>query len=139
MAQPGTPLLIGIAGGTGSGKTTLAERIQSELGSSVTAIEHDGYYRDRSHVPSDQRGSLNYDEPSAIESDLLASHLNELRAGRAVDCPRYDCATHTRRQEHGAWSRLRSWWWRAFCSRSAGSFARRSTCGFSSIPTMTSG
>ena len=99
VAKPGTPLLIGIAGGTGSGKTTLAERIQTELAGHVTAIEHDGYYRDRSHVPPEQRGQLNYDEPSALESDLLALHLAELRAGRAVECPRYDFATHTRRKE----------------------------------------
>jgi uridine kinase len=93
------PLLIGIAGGTGSGKTTLAERIGAALAGNVTVIEHDGYYRDRSHVPPAERQRVNYDEPDALENTLLAQHLAELKAGRAVECPRYDFSTHTRRAE----------------------------------------
>ncbi len=93
------PLFIGVAGGTGSGKTTLARRMKRELGDSVTVIEHDGYYRDRSSVPEAERTIINYDEPGALESDLLARHLAELRRGLAVDCPRYDFATHTRRPD----------------------------------------
>jgi uridine kinase len=98
MPEP-APLLIGIAGGTGSGKTTLAERIAAALAGSATLLEHDGYYRDRSHLPPAERQGLNYDEPDALENELLAGHLADLKAGRAVDCPRYDFATHTRRTE----------------------------------------
>jgi uridine kinase len=91
------PLVIGIAGGTGSGKSTVAARLVSELASGVAVLEHDWYYRDRSGVPVSEREDLNYDEPDALDNALLARHLAELRAGRAVDCPQYDFATHTRR------------------------------------------
>ena len=91
------PLVIGIAGGTGSGKSTVAARLVSELASGVAVLEHDWYYRDRSGVPVSEREDLNYDEPDALDNALLARHLTELRAGRAVDCPQYDFATHTRR------------------------------------------
>jgi uridine kinase len=91
------PLVIGIAGGTGSGKTTLTQRLVEELASDVTVIEHDWYYRDRSGLPASEREGINYDEPSALDNALLAQHLAELRAGRSVECPQYDFATHTRR------------------------------------------
>jgi len=91
------PLLIGIAGGTGSGKTTLAARLVSELGGGVALIEHDWYYRDRSGLSEAEREEVNYDEPAALDNQLLAQHLGELRAGRAVHCPQYDFATHTRK------------------------------------------
>lgn len=91
------PLLIGIAGGTGSGKTTLAARLVGELGGEVALLEHDWYYRDRSGVPEAERENVNYDEPAALDNSLLAAHLAELRAGRAIECPDYDFATHTRR------------------------------------------
>ncbi len=91
------PLLIGIAGGTGSGKTTLARALVSELGRDVTVLEHDWYYRDRSGLPVHERENVNYDEPDALDSGLLVGHLAELRGGRAVECPQYDFATHTRR------------------------------------------
>jgi uridine kinase len=93
-----SPLLIGIAGGTGSGKTTLAQCLVRELGADVTVLEHDWYYRDRSGVPLAERESINYDEPAALDNALLAGHLAELRAGRAVECPQYDFATHTRQR-----------------------------------------
>lgn len=92
-----TPLLIGIAGGTGSGKTTLARCLVSELGSDVTVLEHDWYYRDRSGLSPHERETVNYDEPAALDNDALVAHLAELRAGRRVQCPQYDFATHTRR------------------------------------------
>jgi uridine kinase len=92
------PLVIGIAGGTGSGKTTLAQRLVEELASDVTIIEHDWYYRDRSGLPASEREGINYDEPNALDNALLAQHLAELRAGRTVQCPQYDFATHTRRE-----------------------------------------
>jgi uridine kinase len=93
------PLVIGIAGGTGSGKTTLAQRLVAELSSGVTLLEHDWYYRDRSSVPASEREDINYDEPAALDNALLVRHLAELRAGRAVECPQYDFATHTRKAE----------------------------------------
>src|SRR5260221_5243656 len=93
----GAPLLIGIAGGTGSGKTTLAARLVNELGGDVALLEHDWYYRDRAGLPESEREDVNYDEPAALDNALLAAHLAELRAGRAVECPQYDFATHTRR------------------------------------------
>jgi uridine kinase len=91
-------LLIGIAGGTGSGKTTLAQRIEAALPSDVTLLEQDSYYRDRSHLAPSERAMVNYDEPAALENDLLAAHLGALRDGQAVDAPEYDFATHTRRR-----------------------------------------
>jgi uridine kinase len=94
-----TPLLVGIAGGTGSGKTTLARRIASELGSGVSLLEHDWYYRDRSDLSRTERAAINYDEPAALDNALLVRHLHELRSGQAVDAPIYDFATHTRSAE----------------------------------------
>jgi uridine kinase len=91
------PLLIGIAGGTGSGKTTLAARLVSELGADVAVLEHDWYYRDRSALSESEREDVNYDEPAALDNALLVSHLESLRAGRAIQCPQYDFATHTRK------------------------------------------
>jgi uridine kinase len=90
-------LLIGIAGGTGSGKTTLAQRIVAALPNDVTLLEQDSYYKDRSHLPPAERVHVNYDEPAALENELLARHLGGLRAGQGVDSPEYDFATHTRR------------------------------------------
>jgi uridine kinase len=92
-----TPLVIGIAGGTGSGKTTLTRRLVEELAADVTVLEHDWYYRDRTGVPASERESINYDEPAALDNALLVQDLSELRAGRAVQCPQYDFATHTRK------------------------------------------
>jgi uridine kinase len=91
------PLLIGIAGGTGSGKTTLAARLREELGSDVAMLEHDWYYRDRASVPQGERERINYDEPEALDNTLLVQHLAELRQGRPIECPQYDFATHTRK------------------------------------------
>ncbi|HEY5949437.1 MAG TPA: uridine kinase [Kofleriaceae bacterium] len=94
----GRSLVVGIAGGTGSGKTTVAHKLAAAMpdGRCVT-IEHDAYYRDQGHLPPDERATINYDHPAALESALLAEHLRELRAGKSVDIPIYDFATHTRR------------------------------------------
>jgi uridine kinase len=96
----GHPLVVGIAGGTGSGKTTVAYKLASAMpaGRCVT-IEHDAYYRDQGHLEPEDRARINYDHPASLESSLLAQHLSELRAGHAVDVPSYDFATHTRRPE----------------------------------------
>jgi uridine kinase len=94
------PLVVGIAGGTGSGKTTVAHKLASAMpdGRCVT-IEHDAYYRDQGHLSPDERAKINYDHPGSLESSLLIEHLRELRGGRAVAVPIYDFATHTRRRE----------------------------------------
>jgi uridine kinase len=92
-------LLLGIAGGTGSGKTTLAAKIGDALGEGSTMISHDWYYLDRTGYTPAEREAINYDEPGALDNALLGRHLDELRQSRAVDCPRYDFATHTRRNE----------------------------------------
>jgi uridine kinase len=94
------PLIVGVAGGTGSGKTTVAHKLASAMpaGRCVT-IEHDAYYIDQGHLPPEERALINYDHPGSLESSLLADHLRELRASRAVDVPIYDFATHTRRKE----------------------------------------
>jgi len=89
--------VIGIAGGSGSGKTTFSGRLISGLGEDrVAHVSQDRYYRDASDLSLDQRRLRNYDHPSAIDSQLLADHLRLLRDGRAVDVPCYDFATHTR-------------------------------------------
>ncbi len=94
------PLIIGIAGGTGSGKSTVAAKLAAAIPDGRCAvIDHDAYYRDQSGLSQEERNQLNYDHPSALDSALCATHLAELRAGRAVDVPRYDYATHTRRRD----------------------------------------
>lgn len=93
-------LILGIAGGTGSGKTTIANNVATALPQgSVSMVEHDWYYRDRSDLTFEERTQLNYDHPDALESELLIEHLRELREGRAVEVPQYDFKTHARRRE----------------------------------------
>jgi uridine kinase len=94
------PLLIGIAGGTGSGKSTVARKIADGLPpDSVAVIDHDSYYRDRSDLSFEARSKLNFDHPDALDTDLLVEHLEALRDGRAVDVPVYDFKVHARRAE----------------------------------------
>ncbi len=92
------PLLVAIAGGTGSGKTTLAKKLREALGAEVALLEHDWYYLDRSRLTAEERENTNYDEPAALDNALLVQHLAELKAGRAVDCPQYDFSSHTRKE-----------------------------------------
>jgi uridine kinase len=94
------PLIVGIAGGTGSGKSTVANKLAAAIpvGRCVT-IDHDAYYRDQQHLSLDDRAQQNYDHPAALETSLLVEHLIALRAGRAVDVPIYDFTQHTRRRE----------------------------------------
>jgi uridine kinase len=96
----GRPYVVGIAGGTGSGKTTVAHKLAGAMPTGRCAtIEHDAYYRDQGHLPPHERDAINYDHPAVLESSLLVSHLGELRAGRAVEVPIYDFPSHTRRTE----------------------------------------
>jgi uridine kinase len=90
-------LIIGIAGGTGSGKTTVARKVAEALqDASVAFIDMDGYYRDFSHLPMEERRWINWDHPDAFEIELFASHLEQLADGAPVDKPVYDFGTHTR-------------------------------------------
>jgi uridine kinase len=94
------PLVIGIAGGTGSGKSTIAANIAAALpASAVATIDHDAYYRDRSDLSFEERTALNFDHPDSLETELLVGHLRALRAGRGVEVPIYDFKTHARRAE----------------------------------------
>jgi uridine kinase len=92
--------VIGAAGGTGAGKTTLAEALADSIGPGRAVIVHeDRYYKDNSHLPAASRESLNYDHPDAIDLDLLAGHVRELVSGRAVMQPVYDFVHHVRSRE----------------------------------------
>lgn len=91
------PFLIGIAGGTGSGKTTVAKRIYESLHlDSAAFIDHDAYYKELGHLPLEERTLINFDHPDSLDNDLLVHHLEELIAGRSVEKPVYDFTAHTR-------------------------------------------
>jgi uridine kinase len=97
MSPKMRPFFVGIAGGTGSGKTTVAHNLHDALPADrVTMIQHDSYYRDRSTVPQHERDHLNFDHPDALDNALLIAQLSDLAAGRDVEVPRYDFRTHTR-------------------------------------------
>jgi uridine kinase len=94
------PVILGVAGGTGSGKTTVVEEIVRRLGpDEVVVIQHDSYYRDRSGIPPQERTRINYDHPDALETPLLVTHLRSLQSGQPIEVPVYDFATHTRTAE----------------------------------------
>lgn len=94
------PLVVGIAGGTGSGKTTVAHKLAAAMPADrCVTVEHDAYYRDQSHLPLEERAKTNFDHPASLESSLLAEHLRDLRAGKTVNVPIYDFASHTRSKE----------------------------------------
>ncbi|MGD9548104.1 MAG: uridine kinase [Candidatus Krumholzibacteriia bacterium] len=98
--NPLPPVIIGIAGGSGSGKTTVALRVREECpGKTIRIIHHDSYYLDNGHLPLEERAKINYDHPNAFETSLLVSHIADLRAGRGVMIPQYDYATHSRKRE----------------------------------------
>ena len=91
-------LVIGVAGGSGSGKTTVVRRIVEALGlDRVSILDHDRYYRDRLDLRLEDRTALNYDHPDSLETDLMVRHVAELKAGRAVEAPLYDFARYVRR------------------------------------------
>ena len=92
-------LVIGIAGGSGSGKTTLMNNVIAQFGGEITVLSHDNYYKRHDELTYEERCQLNYDEPAALETDLMARQLDELRHGRAIDCPVYDFTNHNRSDE----------------------------------------
>lgn len=92
-------IMIGIAGGSGSGKSTFTNRLKKEFGDQVTVIYHDNYYRSNDGIPFEVRQKVNYDHPDAFETDLLIAHLKALRRGETVQCPVYNYAEHNRSQE----------------------------------------
>ena len=89
-------MLIGIAGGTGSGKTTLTRHLKEHFGDDVTVIGHDSYYKRQEGKTYEERAQVNYDHPNAFDTELLIQHLQELKAGRAIQCPVYSYADHNR-------------------------------------------
>jgi uridine kinase len=92
-------LIIGIAGGTGSGKTTLTSRLKERFGNDVSVISHDNYYRSQDDIPFEERVKMNYDHPDSFETDLLISHLEQLRKGYSIECPIYSFSEHTRTKQ----------------------------------------
>jgi len=97
MPSHPAPLVIGIAGGSGSGKTTVAQVILQRVGPErIAFLQHDAYYKDLSGLPPVQRAEVNFDHPHSLESELLIRHIEQLRSGRAVDVPIYDFSTHSR-------------------------------------------
>lgn len=95
-----TTTVIGVAGGTGSGKTTLSELILDNIGRDQMAyLPHDAYYRDRTELPLVERAKLNYDHPDSLETELMVEHIQQLQAGQAVEMPVYDFTTHSRKGE----------------------------------------
>ncbi|MCB0047533.1 MAG: uridine kinase [Caldilineaceae bacterium] len=92
-----TPFIIGVAGGTGSGKTTVSRAIQEAVGPArIAYIQHDNYYHDHSRLPPAERAKLNYDHPDSLDTELMVEQLQQLRGGQAIDVPLYNFATHSR-------------------------------------------
>jgi uridine kinase len=101
--------VIGVAGGSGSGKTTVVRRIVDSLGPEhVTLLDHDRYYRDRNDLRLEERAALNYDHPDSLETDLLVRHVRALKGGQAVAVPRYDFTRHARLTETDAYQPRRA-------------------------------
>ncbi len=88
--------IIGVAGGTGSGKTTLTENIVAHFGENITLLCHDDYYKAHDDLPYSEREKLNYDHPDAFDTELLISHLEALKRGESIECPIYDYTIHNR-------------------------------------------
>lgn len=92
-----TPLVIGIAGGSGSGKTTVAQEILNRVGADrIAYLPHDAYYKDLSGLPPAQKAEVNFDHPNSLETELLIKHVTQLRAGKSVELPVYDFSNHSR-------------------------------------------
>ena len=95
----GDVITIGIAGGTGSGKTTITRRIMQEFGGDVSVVYHDNYYKRHDDLTYEERTKLNYDHPNAFDTPLLIEHLEALKAGKPVECPVYDYTVHNRSEK----------------------------------------
>lgn len=94
------PLVIGVAGGSGSGKTTIIREILKDLGENdVVTLQHDAYYKDNTRLSLSEREKINYDHPDALETGLLVSHIKELIAGRKIEMPEYDFTIHARKKQ----------------------------------------
>jgi uridine kinase len=94
------PIIIGVAGGTASGKTTVSDAILERVGRNrIAYIQHDSYYRDLSHLRLEERRKLNFDHPDALETELLVAHLRQLQVGEPIEVPIYDFATYQRRSK----------------------------------------
>ena len=94
------PFIIGVAGGTGSGKTTVVKNIFQEFkDTAATIVQHDWYYKNHTDLPLEERAKLNYDHPDALETDLLVEHVRTLLKNKAVECPIYDFTSHERKKE----------------------------------------
>lgn len=97
MRKNQIPLVLGLAGGTGSGKTTVANEILARVGQThVSYIAHDAYYKDLSNLPKAQKDLINFDHPNSLETDLMIEHLKELINGNSINLPTYDFSIHTR-------------------------------------------
>lgn len=92
-------LVIGIAGGSASGKTTLMKNLIARFNEEVTVVSHDNYYKRHDDLPYEERCKLNYDEPAAFDTSLMVYHLDQLRHGKEIDCPVYDFTVHNRSDE----------------------------------------
>lgn len=90
-------MILGVAGGSGSGKSTVVRELVRSLGDDVASVmRHDWYYRDLAHLPIEQRSSVNFDHPDSLETEMLVAHLKELLDGNSIQAPTYDFSTHTR-------------------------------------------
>ena len=92
-------MIIGVAGGTGSGKSTFTRRLKKYFGDRITVVYHDNYYRRQDDIPFEVRKKVNYDHPDSLETALLVEHLKKLRAGESIQCPVYDYSVHNRSDE----------------------------------------
>lgn len=100
MVNKTSPLVIGIAGGTGSGKTTVANVILNRVGKHrIAYLPHDAYYRDLKNLPYEQRAAINFDHPDSLESELMRDHILKLKKWQAIDIPIYDFSIHTRTEK----------------------------------------
>ena len=97
--KDGSIMVIGIAGGTGSGKTTITRKIMQHFGGNVSVIYHDNYYKAHHGMSYEERAKLNYDHPDAFDTDMMIEHLQQLREGHAIECPTYDYTIHNRAEE----------------------------------------
>ena len=89
-------MVIGIAGGTGSGKTTITRKLIQAFGEEVSVVHHDNYYKAHHEMPYEERAKLNYDHPNAFDTDLMLRHIRQLKQGKSIQCPVYDYSIHDR-------------------------------------------